>query len=104
MTLTMDVVFSIEIASLPVGGTITRMACGSTMWRIVCSRVIPSAWAASDWPVSTEMIPARTISAMYAASLSASPSVAAANGVISVLASACISTGPPNGIPSESVG
>ena len=34
------------------------------MRRIVCSRVIPSACAASVCPSSTEMIPARTISDM----------------------------------------
>ncbi len=56
--------FSIEIVSLPVGGRITRIACGSTTWRIVCRRPMPSDDAASDWPSSTEMIPARTISAM----------------------------------------
>ena len=64
MTLTSEVFFSIEIVSLPVGGMITRIACGRTIRRIVCSRVIPSACAASVWPSSTEMIPARTISAM----------------------------------------
>ena len=56
--------FSIEIVSLPVGGMITRIACGSTIRRSVCSRDMPSDWAASVWPSSTEMIPARTISAM----------------------------------------
>ncbi len=61
---TSEVVFSIEIVSLPVGGMITRIACGSTIRRIVCRRVMPSACAASAWPSSTEMIPARTISAM----------------------------------------
>ena len=59
-----EVVFSIEIVSLPVGGMITRIACGSTIRRIVCSRVMPSECAASVWPSSTEMIPARTISDM----------------------------------------
>ena len=59
-----EVVFSIEIVSLPVGGMTTRIACGSTIRRIVCRRVMPSDRAASFWPSSTEMIPARTISAM----------------------------------------
>ena len=36
-----DVVLSIEIVSLPVGGMITRIAWGSTMRRIVCRRVMP---------------------------------------------------------------
>ena len=47
MTATSDVVFSIEIVSLPLGGMITRIACGSTIRRIVRSRVMPSACAAS---------------------------------------------------------
>ena len=64
MTLTSEVVLSIEMVSLPVGGMMTRIACGSTIRRMVCSRVMPSEWAASDWPSSTEMMPARTISAM----------------------------------------
>ena len=59
-----EVVLSMEIVSLPVGGMITRIAWGSTMRRISSSRRIPSACAASVWPWSTEMITARTISAM----------------------------------------
>ena len=50
--------------SLPVGGTMTRMACGSTIRRIVLPGPIPNAWAASAWPRSTERMPARAISAM----------------------------------------
>ena len=41
ITLTSEVVLSIEIVSLPVGGMITRIACGSTIRRIVCRRVMP---------------------------------------------------------------
>ena len=61
---TSEVFLSIEIVSLPVGGMITRIACGSTIRRMICRRVMPSDCAASVWPSSTEMIPARTISAM----------------------------------------
>ena len=64
MAYTSDVVFSIEMVSLPVGGMMTRMACGSTMRRRIWNRVIPIDWAASVCPSSTEMMPARTISAM----------------------------------------
>ena len=64
MTLASELVLSIEIVSLPVGGMITRIACGRTIRRIVCRRVMPRALAASVWPSSTEMIPARTISDM----------------------------------------
>ena len=52
------------IVSLPVGGTMTRMACGSTIRRIALPRLMPSAWAASLWPWSTDRMPARAISAM----------------------------------------
>ena len=48
---------------------------------------MPIAWAASVCPSSTERMPARTISAMYAPSFRPSPSTAAVNGVISVFAS-----------------
>ena len=46
----------------------TRMAWGSTIRRMALPRLMPSAWAASIWPLSTLRIPARAISAMYAAS------------------------------------
>ena len=52
------------IVSLPVGGTMTRMAWGSTTRRIVLPRLMPSACAASAWPLSTDRMPARAISAM----------------------------------------
>ena len=55
---------------------------------------MPSDWAASVWPSSTEMIPARTISAMYAPSFSPSASMPATNGVISEFASKCPKLGP----------
>ena len=71
------------------------------MRRIVCRRVSPSAEAASVWPSSTEMIPARTISAMYAPSLRPSARIAARNGVIRVFAFAWANSGPPNGTPIE---
>ncbi len=64
----------------------TRIACGSTMRRITWPRDMPSACAASVCPSSIEEMPARTISAMYAASDSASPSRAATNAVRIVLA------------------
>ncbi len=70
---------------MPVGGTITRIACGSTIRCMNCRRVMPRAWAASVWPSSTEMIPARTISAMYAASLQPRPRIAAVNALMSTL-------------------
>lgn len=75
-------VFSMLMNSLPVGGTITRIACGSTTRRSVLPWVMPSACEASVWPMSTDWMPARTISDMYAASLRPRPSSAARNGVM----------------------
>ncbi len=72
-----DVVLSIEITSLPVGGTITLIAWGSPTRRNDWRLVMPSDVAASTCPSSTEMMPARAISAMYAASLRPSPRMAA---------------------------
>ena len=54
MYATSDVSFTIAIVSLPVGGTITRMACGSTIRRSVWPRLRPSAAAASVWPGSID--------------------------------------------------
>ena len=51
----------------------TRIAWGSTTRRIVLPGGMPSACAASAWPLSTERMPARAISAMYAASESPRP-------------------------------
>src|ERR1700687_4972335 len=59
---TSDVVFSMLMTSLPVGGMITRIACGSTVRRIVIDQDMPSAVDASDWPSGTELMPARMIS------------------------------------------
>ena len=67
----------------------TRMACGNTIRRMTRPRFIPKAWAASVWPCSTEMMPARTISAMYAASLKPRPRSAAINGGIKLFVFAC---------------
>ena len=53
-----------EMVSFPVGGMMMRMAWGSTMRRSVCDLGHPSDLAASVWPSSTEMMPARTISAI----------------------------------------
>ena len=61
--LTSDVVFSMPMNSLPVGGMMMRMACGSTMRRMISVRFMPRAFAASVCPGSTASRPARTISA-----------------------------------------
>ena len=61
---TSDVVFSMLMTSLPVGGMITRIACGNTVRRMVIRHDMPSAVEASDCPSGTELIPARMISAM----------------------------------------
>src|SRR5665647_1078012 len=95
---TSEVVFSIEMTSLPVGGMITRIDWGRMTRHMVWNQLMPSAVAASSWPMSTASRPARTISAMYAASLSASPMIASVN----VLSAALVSKeyhGFRNGIP-----
>ena len=69
-TASSDVVLSMLIVSLPIVGMMTRIACGSTMRRVTSSGDMPSDEAASVWPASTEMMPARTSSAAYAASFS----------------------------------
>ena len=51
MTITSEVVLSMEIVSLPVGGTITRIACGSTIRRMRLARRHAERLAASVWPV-----------------------------------------------------
>ena len=61
---TSAVSFIIAMNSLPVGGMITRNACGSTTLRIFCPYVMPSASAASPCPPATDWMPARKISVM----------------------------------------
>ena len=56
--------FIIAMNSLPVGGMITRSACGSTTRRILVPYFMPSASAASPWPWATDWMPARKISVM----------------------------------------
>ncbi len=64
--LTSAVSFIIAMNSLPVGGTTTRSACGSTTRSIRWPYDMPRASAASAWPCPTDWIPARKISVMYA--------------------------------------
>ena len=64
IAVTSDVVLSMLMTSLPVGGMITRIACGKTVRRIAIPHDMPSAVDASNWPSGTELIPARMISAM----------------------------------------
>ena len=52
--------------SLPIAGITIRIACGSTIRRIVERSVMPSAAAASTCPLGTAWIPARKISVRYA--------------------------------------
>ncbi len=61
--MTREVVLSIEMVSLPMGGMMTRIDWGKTIRRIVSAGDMPSDAAASVWPLSTEMIPALTNSA-----------------------------------------
>src|ERR1700694_2258575 len=85
--------------SLPVGGMMTRIACGNTVRRIVIVHDMPSAVDASDWPSGTELMPARMISAMYADSFRPSPMNARMKGIDRVCRVNWKNDGP-NGIPS----
>ena len=51
---------------LPIWGTMFRTAWGRMTLVMVCTWVMPMAWAPSVWPGSTEMMPPRTDSAIYA--------------------------------------
>ena len=66
MTLSTLESLMLTMNSLPTDGRILRMACGRTTVVIVCQWVMPMACAASNWPLSTETMPPRMISAIYA--------------------------------------
>src|ERR1700759_2534630 len=96
---TSDVVFSMLMNSLPVGGMMTRIACGNTVRRIVIDRDMLRAVDASDCPSGTELMPARMISAMYAASLRPRPM----NARVKLMDRSCRlrwKNDGPNGMPS----
>src|SRR5690606_19543580 len=59
-----DVVFISVTNSLPVGGTIIRKACGSTMYQYAAILVMPRASAASNCPLSIAIMPPLNISAI----------------------------------------
>ncbi|CKH29013.1 Uncharacterised protein [Mycolicibacterium smegmatis] len=64
MTLSTEVVFIRPLNEFPMGGTMTRSACGTMIHRITLTGFIPSDAAASNCPFGTESSPARMISAM----------------------------------------
>ena len=66
MTFRTDESLMLTTNSLPMEGMMLRTACGSTTVTIVCQCVMPMERAASVCPRSMEMMPPRTISAMYA--------------------------------------
>src|SRR4030042_4001114 len=63
MTDTNEVVLSIEMVSLPMGGIMTRIDWVRMIRRMVSPGDMPRDAAASVWPLSTEMLPAPTNSA-----------------------------------------
>ena len=75
MAVTNDVVFSMLMNSLPVGGMMTRMAWGSTVRRMVMAHDMPSATEASVCPSGTELIPALMISTLTSAVITATGGV-----------------------------
>jgi hypothetical protein len=62
ITLTSDVALSRLMNWLPAGGMMPRMAWGRITRPKAWRRVKPMAFAASRWPSSTPVRPARTIS------------------------------------------
>ena len=62
-----DVSFKRAMPKFASGGSTTRSACGRMTQRMAESGVMPTVSAASIWPPWMERIPARKISAMYAA-------------------------------------
>ena len=66
MTKPSEVSLSSTTSWLTSAGSITRTACGSSTRRSTCPRRSPSAMAASLWPLGSDRMPARTISAMTA--------------------------------------
>ena len=61
---------------LPSAGTTDFSACGRMTYRMLCHAESPSALAASPCPTSTDWMPARIVSAMYAPALIESASAA----------------------------
>ena len=61
-----EVSLTLMIKLLPICGMMLRRACGSTTLSMVCTCVMPMAFAPSVCPRSTERMPPRTDSAMYA--------------------------------------
>ena len=59
-----EVSFTMTTSWLISAGSMIRNAWGSRIMRIVCSRVSPTAIAASGWPLGSAATPARRISAM----------------------------------------
>ncbi len=64
--------------SLPMAGTMERIACGMTIRRMIAAGVMPSAWPALTCPRSTPRMFERRISATNGASFRARARLAAA--------------------------
>jgi hypothetical protein len=83
MMLSTEVLFISPLKMLPSGGTIVRRACGTMIHRIALAGRMPRAAAASDWPRSTDSMPARMTSEMYALSWMVRPTTAACTAPLS---------------------
>ena len=64
MTFRTEVSLMLMTNSLLTEGRMLRMTCGMMTLNIVCEWVMPMLMAPSNWPLSMEMMPPRTISAM----------------------------------------
>jgi len=63
---TRELSFSSAMNSLPTGGRMVRHAWGNITRNMVWPRLKPRDRAASVWPLSMDMMPARKTSPMYA--------------------------------------
>ena len=61
-----EVSFTLIMKLLPICGMMLRMACGSMTLVMVWKWFMPMLFAPSVWPGSMEIMPPRTLSAMYA--------------------------------------
>ena len=82
MTDRMEVSFTVMMNWLMMLGIIVRIACGMMIFRIVVQYGRPRDRPASICPMSTDWIPARMISAMYAPQFSARQMVPACSADI----------------------
>ena len=76
--------FTSEMNVFDSGGTETRAACGRMMRRSAVACDMPIVYPASHWPLGTDRIAARMISAAYPPTLSENAAIALGHGSITM--------------------